>query len=83
MNLEVRIPNELRGRFLEVRILQELANRGEWVENGQRREIIGDLMRRTRESVAREYRLPKCYASNGKYSDASSRRELSTAKVRR
>jgi len=37
--------------------------------------MVGDLRRRTRESLTREYRLAKYYAGNGKYSDASGRKK--------
>ena len=76
MNLEVRILNELRGCFLDLRILQELVNRGSWTASGRRREIVGDLMRQTRESIACEYQLAKYYAGNSKYSGVSGRWEL-------
>jgi hypothetical protein len=65
MNLEVRILNELRGCFLDLRILQGLVNRGSCAARGRRREIVGDLRRQTRESIAREYQLAKYYAGNG------------------
>jgi len=57
--LDLRILNELRGYFAEVRILQELANIELWAVSGLRREIVADRMRHTRESIAREYRLAK------------------------
>jgi len=66
MNLEVRILNELRGCFLDLRILQELVNRGSCAARGRRREIVGDLRRQTRESIAREYQLVKYYAGNSR-----------------
>ena len=73
MNLEVRILNELRGCFLDLRILQELANRGSGATRGRRRKTVGDLMRQTRESIAREYQLAKYYAGYGKNSGANGR----------
>jgi hypothetical protein len=47
MILEVRILNELRGCFVEVRILQGLANRASRAVSGRRIGMVGDLMRRT------------------------------------
>jgi hypothetical protein len=73
MNVEVRILNELRGCFLDLRILQGLVNRGSCAVGSRRREIVGDLRRQTRESVAREYQLAKCYAGISKYSGVSGR----------
>jgi len=67
MNLEVRILNELRVLFSEVRIVKELVNREQQTVSRQRGDIVGDLMRRTRESIAREYQLAKFYAVDGKH----------------
>jgi hypothetical protein len=74
--LEVRILNELRGCFVDVRILQGLVNRASRAVSGRRRGIVGDLMRRTRESLAREYQLLKYYVGNGRNWGASGRCEL-------
>ena len=63
----MRILNELRGLFSEVRIVKELVNREQQTVRRQRGEIVGDLMRRTRESIAREYQLAKFYAVNGEH----------------
>ena len=76
MFLEVRILNELRGCFVEVRILQGLADRTSRAVNGRRRGMVGDLMRSTRESLAREYQLAKYYVGNGKNWGVSGRWEL-------
>jgi hypothetical protein len=66
MNLEVRILNELRGCFSDLRILQELVKCGSCAARRWRREMVGDLMRQTRESIAREYQLAKYYAGNSR-----------------
>ena len=66
MILDLRILNELRADFAEVRIVKELVDSKSWAAGGRRREIVGDLIRYTRESIAREYQLAKCYAGNGK-----------------
>ena len=76
MILEVRILNELRDCFVDVRILQGLVNRASRAVIGRRREMVGDLMRRTQESLAREYQLAKYYVGNGKNWDVSGRWEL-------
>jgi hypothetical protein len=64
--LEVRILNELRGCFVDVRILQGLVNRASRAVSSGRREMIGDLTRRTRESLAGEYPVAKYYVRNSK-----------------
>jgi hypothetical protein len=74
--LEVRILNELRGCFVDVRILQGLVNRGSWAVSRRRGEMAGDLMRCTRESLARKYQLAKYYLGDSKNWDVSGRWEL-------
>jgi len=59
MILDLRILNELRDYFLEVRILQGLADIELWAVSGMQREIVAYRMRHTRVSIAREYRLAK------------------------
>jgi hypothetical protein len=76
MILEVRILNELRGYFVDVRILQGLANSASRAVSGRQRGMVGDLMRRTRASLAREYQLAKYYLGNGKNWGVSGRWEL-------
>jgi hypothetical protein len=72
---EVRILKELRPFFSEVRIAKELANRELWAVSRQRGDIVVDLMRHTRESIAREYQLAKFYAVNGKHRGVNGRWE--------
>jgi hypothetical protein len=76
MILEVRILNELCGRLVDVRILQRLANLAARAVNRRRRGIVGDLMRRTRGSLAREYQLAKYYLGNGENWGLSGRWEV-------
>ncbi len=64
---EVRILNELRVLFSEVRIVKELVNREQQTVSRQRGDIVGNLVRHTRETIAREYQLAKFYAVNGKH----------------
>ncbi len=78
MFLEVRILNELRGCFVEVRILQGLGRRMvvSGGETGGGEGMVGDRRRHTRESLACEYQLAKYYVGNGKNWDVSGRWEL-------
>jgi hypothetical protein len=76
MILEVRILNELRRCFVDVRILQGLVDCTSRAGSERRRGMVGDLMRRTQESLAREYQLAKYYVGNGKNWGVSGRWEL-------
>jgi len=55
MILDLRILNELRGSFSEVRILKELVSSGLWTVSSRRKKIARDMMRHTRKSIAWEY----------------------------